>query len=81
MSKMVKILFIFYFAFSFSQNGFATSTTYDFGDVDKYFTHTSENPSALPDKRIGNEIFYQLFVDRFHNGNRDNDCLHQRVDG
>jgi cyclomaltodextrin glucanotransferase len=45
------------------------------GNVDKWFAHTDANPAALPDKHIGNEVFYEIFVDRFADGNPDNDCL------
>ncbi len=53
------------------------SSDKDFGDVDIYYSHTSSNPSALPQKNLGNDIFYQVFVDRFSNGNQKNDCLHE----
>jgi cyclomaltodextrin glucanotransferase len=45
------------------------------GHVDVYFSHRSTEP-ALPDKNIGNEVLYQIVVDRFANGNPSNDCLY-----
>jgi len=46
------------------------------GHVSKTYTHV--NPQhELSSKNIGNEIIYQIFVDRFANGNPDNDCIHE----
>jgi cyclomaltodextrin glucanotransferase len=42
----------------------------------EWFSHRDEN-SDLPSKNIGNEVIYQVFVDRFANGNKANDCLHE----
>ena len=41
-----------------------------------WFRH--HNPaSTTPPKAIGNEVIYQVFIDRFANGNKANDCLHE----
>ena len=41
-----------------------------------WFSH--HNPtSTLAPKAIGNEVIYQVFIDRFANGNKANDCLHE----
>lgn len=61
-------------SYFFSKSLFAAA---DFGDVDFYYSHTSATPTSIPSKNIGNDIFYQLFVDRFANGNKTNDCLHE----
>ena len=46
------------------------------GDVDLTFSHRVEQPPRFQDKNIGNEVFYQIFIDRFANGNRANDALY-----
>lgn len=47
-----------------------------FGDVDMTFTHQASQPGlTLSSKNFGNEVLYQVFVDRFANGNSQNDCL------
>jgi glycosidase len=45
------------------------------GHVDEWLTHTDGHPEAIPAKGIGNEVMYQIFVDRFADGNPANDCL------
>lgn len=47
------------------------------GHVSYWIDHHNGNPELLPSKNLGNEIFYQVFVDRFANGNMQNDCIHQ----
>lgn len=43
--------------------------------VDRWLTHRSADPAqTLPAKNIGNDVMYQVFVDRFANGNPANDC-------
>jgi cyclomaltodextrin glucanotransferase len=42
---------------------------------DNWFTHRRDDSSVVS-KNIGNEVIYQVFVDRFANGNKANDCLH-----
>jgi cyclomaltodextrin glucanotransferase len=41
-----------------------------------WFRH-HDPASTTPPKAIGNEVIYQVFVDRFANGNKSNDCLHE----
>jgi cyclomaltodextrin glucanotransferase len=45
------------------------------GHVDDWYSHTDGHPEALPAKNLGNELFYQVVIDRFANGNTANDCL------
>jgi cyclomaltodextrin glucanotransferase len=47
----------------------------DYGDVDKTFTHRDGGVSNFPSKNFGNDVIYEVFVDRFANGNTSNDCL------
>ena len=42
----------------------------------EWFRHHDPASTTAP-KAIGNEVIYQVFVDRFANGNRANDCLHE----
>jgi cyclomaltodextrin glucanotransferase len=44
--------------------------------IDLWLTHRAAN-TPTSDKRIGNEVLYQVFLDRFANGNTANDCLHE----
>ena len=55
----------------------AISARSENGVVDKYFSHKNQliNDNSH-DKAIGNEILYQIVVDRFENGNYQNDCLY-----
>lgn len=48
----------------------------DEGHVSKFFSHKDGSSSQNLDKNLGNEIIYQVFVDRFANGNKQNDCLY-----
>ena len=43
------------------------------GDVDIWFDHRDES-ATLPSKNLGDDILYQVFLDRFANGNPSNDC-------
>ena len=43
--------------------------------MDTWFSHRDQHPERLPDKHVGNEVFYQIVVDRFANGDTANDCL------
>lgn len=53
-----------------------SSAAWSFGDVDLTFTHVDPRDLAsFPSKNFGNEVLYQVFVDRFANGNPANDCL------
>lgn len=47
------------------------------GDVDRYYNHYNNPNSYYHNKNIGNEILYQIVVDRFANGNKSNDCIHK----
>ncbi len=49
----------------------------DEGHVSKSFSHRDGSTNANLHKNFGNEIIYQIVVDRFANGNRDNDCLYE----
>ncbi len=41
-----------------------------------WFRH-HDPASTTPSKAIGNEVIYQVFLDRFANGTKSNDCLHE----
>lgn len=43
--------------------------------VDRWYTHADDSPAPVLSKTMGNEVVYQIFVDRFANGNTTNDCL------
>lgn len=45
------------------------------GPTDLWYSHRDQDPGSLPRKTMGNEVLYQIFVDRFSNGNPANDCL------
>jgi len=45
------------------------------GSVNLIFTHLGTQPAATQIKGIGNEVIYQIFVDRFSDGNPQNNCL------
>lgn len=45
------------------------------GNVNYWIDHQDES-AILPDKNLGNEVYYQVFLDRFANGNTRNDCQH-----
>jgi cyclomaltodextrin glucanotransferase len=53
---------------------FAASALADLGKVDKYFHHKGKS-NLSQSKNIGNEVIYQIVVDRFANGNPNNDCI------
>lgn len=55
----------------------SASSVRELGDVDKYFKHYYKPNKYYHQKNLGNEIVYQIFVDRFANGNRNNDCMDQ----
>lgn len=42
----------------------------------EWFRHHNPTSTVAP-KAIGNEVIYQVFIDRFANGNKANDCLHE----
>jgi cyclomaltodextrin glucanotransferase len=44
--------------------------------VDRWYSHRDGDPGRLPNKHVGNEVVYQIFLDRFANGNTANDCLY-----
>ena len=47
------------------------------GDVDLMFNHRSmDGRDGIENKNLGNEVLYQIFVDRFANGNPANDCIY-----
>lgn len=46
------------------------------GSNAKIFYHYDLKSKKLITKNIGNEIIYQIFIDRFFNGNLNNDCLY-----
>ncbi len=48
----------------------------DQGHVSKLYSHHDGASHQNYDKNIGNEIIYQVFIDRFANGNQANDCLY-----
>jgi cyclomaltodextrin glucanotransferase len=55
---------------------FATSAARPPGPVDLWYSHRDQDPQGLPRKPMGNEVLYQIFVDRFYDGNTANDCLY-----
>ncbi len=60
-----------------TNNGFASGIPpKEIGHVDKTFLHRS-SPIIPHEKNFGNEVIYQIFVDRFANGNKNNDCPHE----
>ncbi len=50
----------------------------NFGHVNKFIQHHDAHQYNyfVDHKNMGNEIIYQIFVDRFYNGNQQNDCLY-----
>ncbi len=70
MSKVNGVLFAVCFGIFDST---LSSTAQALGHVDKSIRHSVE---PIPPKHFGNDVIYQIMVDRFANGTVANDCIH-----